>query len=49
MKHQEKFFEEVDQARNQGRGSPCTVWSFFILSAIILITGIVIIIFWFKK
>lgn len=35
-----EFYADLDTVKNQGRGSCCTVWSFFLLFGTLLILGI---------
>jgi hypothetical protein len=38
-----EFFEEIDNQRSTGRGSCCTLWSFYLLFAtLIILAGAVI-------
>lgn len=39
------LYDELDEAKNRGRGSCCTEWSFLLLLATLLVIGIVVILF----
>ncbi|MBI4023044.1 hypothetical protein HY375_02680 [Candidatus Berkelbacteria bacterium] len=40
----ERFYDELDTAKSQGRGSCCSLWSFFLLFGMLLVLGIGLII-----
>lgn len=42
----EDFYATLDSAKSQGRGSCCTVWSFFLLLGAILVGGTIAILGW---
>lgn len=39
------FYTDLDQAKNQGRGSCCTTWSFFLLLGMLLVLGLLAVLF----
>lgn len=43
-----EFFEEIDKDRKVGRGSCCTLWSFYLLfGTLILLGGLVVL--WLRR
>ena len=42
------FFEEIDTGRREGRGSCCTLWSFYLLFATLVLLGVAVLL-WLRR